>query len=101
MLRLSENPGESSCSQFDETTSSGTLGIYIALIINDMEQSNKNITTSDPGAQGSAHAVFCKIFSDWVSPHLCDIRRKELIAQDTFSCDGCPSAPGGTTSARS
>jgi len=73
-------------------------GIFIALIINDMGQANNNPTNSDEGGQESGRTVYCKLFSDQVSPHLCDIRRKELIAQDTFSCDGCPSAPGGTPS---
>jgi hypothetical protein len=77
-----------------ETTYCGSCGILIALIINDMGSANKKITTFDPDGKDSARSVFCNIFSDWVSPHLCDIRRKELIAQGTFSCADCSIARG-------
>ena len=61
-----------------------------------MRNANKQITNSDQGGQGSFRPIFCKIFSDWVSPHLCEIRRKELSAQGTFSCEDCTFAQGET-----
>ena len=33
--------------------------------------------------------VACKLFSDTVTRHLCDLRRRELNAHGIFSCEGC------------
>ena len=76
-------------------------GIYIALKIKDMDQIDNKITNSEPAGPESDRPVFCKIFSDWVSRHLCDIRRKELIAQGSFSCEGCPNFSGNAVPAGS
>ena len=37
----------------------------------------------------AATTVFCKLFSDTVTRHLCDLRRQELNTRGIFSCDGC------------
>lgn len=34
--------------------------------------------------------VFCKLFSDQVSEHLCMLRKNELDLKGGFSCEGCP-----------
>ncbi len=41
-----------------------------------------------PEANGF-ETVYCKLFSDMVSEHLCVLRKKELIAKGGFSCEGC------------
>ena len=33
--------------------------------------------------------IFCKLFTDMVTEHLCAIRRRELNARGGFSCEGC------------
>ena len=33
--------------------------------------------------------IFCKLFTDRVTEHLCFIRRRELNARGGFSCEGC------------
>jgi len=72
-------------------------GIGIAFNYNNMKlDSNKNIF-SDSGDREAGRTIFCRLFSDQVSSHLCDIRRKELISQGTFTCEGCSFAPGDTS----
>lgn len=34
-------------------------------------------------------AIFCKLFTDMVTEHLCFIRRRELNSRGGFSCEGC------------
>ncbi len=34
-------------------------------------------------------AIFCKLFTDMVTDHLCVIRRQELNSRGGFSCEGC------------
>lgn len=34
-------------------------------------------------------AIFCKLFTDMVTEHLCFIRRQELNSRGGFSCEGC------------
>lgn len=36
-----------------------------------------------------ATTVLCKLFSDAITHHLCDVRRRELNARGIFSCEGC------------
>ncbi|OGW55121.1 MAG: hypothetical protein A2Z46_03740 [Nitrospirae bacterium RBG_19FT_COMBO_55_12] len=36
--------------------------------------------------------VHCKLFSDEVTKQICSLRKKELNAQEGFSCEGCPQA---------
>lgn len=38
---------------------------------------------------GAAMTIFCKLFSDTIIRHLCDLRRRELNARGIFSCEGC------------
>lgn len=33
--------------------------------------------------------IYCKLFSDRVTWHLCELRRKELNSKGGFSCSGC------------
>lgn len=45
-----------------------------------------------PGASikpDSATTVYCKLFADRVTRHLCALRRQELNAKGGFSCEGC------------
>jgi hypothetical protein len=62
-----------------------------------MGVANKKNSISSTGRRGDGQTIFCKIFSDSVSRHLCDIRRKELNAQGTFSCEGCASIQENTS----
>ncbi|OGW49816.1 MAG: hypothetical protein A2078_03490 [Nitrospirae bacterium GWC2_57_9] len=34
--------------------------------------------------------LYCKLFSDFVTEHLCRLRKKELNLNGLFSCQGCP-----------
>jgi len=45
-----------------------------------------------PGTDGPF--IYCKLFADMVTRHLCMIRRQELDSQDGFSCDGCDQEQG-------
>ncbi len=45
--------------------------------------------TAHAPAGEQAVVIYCKLFSDMVTDHLCMLRRKELDARDGFSCDGC------------
>jgi len=33
--------------------------------------------------------AFCKLFSDMVTEHLCELRMRELNSSGGFSCEGC------------
>src|SRR5512139_3995430 len=74
-------------------------GKVFAIIVNAMRKQVKN-TRSAATDSKSDDTVYCKIFSDQVSPHLCDIRRKELISQGTFSCENCSNTTGKSAQLR-
>ncbi len=66
-----------------------THGTVIALIINDMDKSHNIRYTIEPQTTKGADTVRCKLFSDSISRHLCELRRRELNASGIFSCEGC------------
>jgi len=49
-----------------------------------------NSRSTYPPEPDSPITVFCKLFSDRVSLHLCMLRKKELDLKGGFSCEGCP-----------
>lgn len=69
-------------------------GTIIAFIIKYMDKSDdkEDIERSAGPLTGTSMTVFCKLFSDTISIHLCDLRRRELNAHGIFSCEGCASA---------
>ncbi len=50
----------------------------------DNDRCGVSIQGMEPGK-----TVYCKLFNDMVTPHLCVLRRKELNAKGGFSCKGC------------
>jgi hypothetical protein len=51
------------------------------------ETSSRSNAPPDPE---NPSTVLCKLFSDRVSEHLCQLRKKELDRKGAFSCEGCP-----------
>jgi hypothetical protein len=45
--------------------------------------------SSERHAEEPPVTVYCKLFSDSITIHLCDLRRQELNARGIFSCEGC------------
>ncbi len=41
------------------------------------------------GNSDQARVIYCMMFDDRVSKHLCDLRRRELGDRGGFSCEGC------------
>lgn len=54
-----------------------------------MDNNDSIDKTSELHASEAAMTVFCKLFSDKISRHLCDLRRRELSDREIFSCKGC------------
>lgn len=52
-------------------------------------QINVSIGSRDSCSTDSLNTVYCKLFADRVTLHLCILRRKELNAKGGFSCEGC------------
>ncbi len=46
-------------------------------------------TGSTPSVEGASAGIYCKLFSDMVSEHLCVLRKNELSSKGAFSCEGC------------
>lgn len=44
---------------------------------------------SRPHVTDAEITVLCRLFSDTITRHLCDLRRRELNAHGIFSCEGC------------
>jgi hypothetical protein len=68
-------------------------GTIFAFNINYMDKKEDiaDIERSVGPSTGTSMTVFCKLFSDTISRHLCDLRRRELNTQGIFSCEGCSS----------
>jgi len=54
-----------------------------------MDEQNSIDMTGDRHVNEAAMTIYCKLFSDTVTSHLCDLRRRELNARGIFSCEGC------------
>jgi hypothetical protein len=55
-----------------------------------MARKMKKSRSSDPPVPDGQATVFCKLFSDCISGHLCGLRRRELDRKGGFLCEGCP-----------
>ena len=76
-------------------------GTVIALIIKYMDKTDSIYKASDLHVTDAATTVFCRLFSDRVTHHLCDLRRRELNARGIFSCEGCTALNNDTGSKKS
>jgi len=54
------------------------------------EYDNGDLASGASGLPETDTPVYCKLFSDEVTTHLCSLRRKELNVREGFSCEGCP-----------
>jgi len=55
-----------------------------------MAHKMKKSRSGDSPVSDDQTTVFCKLFSDRISEHLCGLRRKELDHKGGFLCEGCP-----------
>ena len=65
------------------------IGTAIADITKRMDNMDSVDKSSEHYKTSGIATVFCKLFSDTVTRHLCDLRRRELNAHGIFSCEGC------------
>jgi hypothetical protein len=71
-----------------------SFGTLIAFNINKMEHFDEHAQSDHSLARDAGFMVYCKMFSDQVTNHLCEIRRQELNSRGIFSCNGCLATHG-------